>query len=256
MFDKNSFMSFYGNSKSASDCFDVISKALTDIGIFTDLTLIGALATVRTEVGRLFLPVTENALFAVRYEYRKDLGNTVWGDGVKYRGRGYIQITGKSNYINYGNKIGVDLLNNPERANEPAIASKLLSVYFKDRGCNVACDKQNWFGVRELVNGGINGLDTFLSVISQYMAKRSADIKNNNNQTNMNPQIKWVKFFTSNVAEYQTLFLYNGDNGKKTFQDDGETHQFVDAADAQAKSTQEVFIFWDNQPIGAGKLGA
>src|SRR5260221_8231731 len=156
MFTKENFMSFYNGTpyqKGASDCYDAICKALQVKGILTDLVLIGALATVRVEVGRAFLPVTENPLFALRYELRRDLGNVIMGDGVKYRGRGYLQITGHSNYSEYGLKLGIDLLTNPDLALQPSVAANILAQYFKDRDCNVACNEQNWHQVRYLVNG-------------------------------------------------------------------------------------------------------
>ncbi len=68
--------------------------------------------------------------------------------------------------------------------------------------------------------------------------------------------VKWVKFYTTGVAEYQTLHLTLNDSGKRTLQDDGETHSFTDAADAVAKSTAEVYIFWDNVPVGVGAVAA
>jgi predicted chitinase len=48
------------------------------------------------------------------YEGRKDLGNINKGDGERYKGRGIIQITGRANYKEYGDILGVDLVNNPE----------------------------------------------------------------------------------------------------------------------------------------------
>lgn len=63
--------------------------------------------------------------------------------------------------------------------------------------------------------------------------------------------IKWVKFFNTDVPEYQTYFLEG-----KMLQNDGETHEFGSSEQAQAESTSEVFIFWDGQPIGVGALTA
>lgn len=172
MFTKDKFLSFYQTEPvktSAGNCFDTISQALKDAGIYSDLVLIGALATVRVEVGRAFLPIREYAS-GVAYEGRKDLGNYVPGDGVKYAGAGYIQLTGRANYTNYGKIFGIDLVCHPELALDPVIASKILVQYFKDRGCDKACNAQNWTLVREKVNGGHNGLQDFLSVVGQYLA--------------------------------------------------------------------------------------
>ena len=168
---KDQFLSFYlgtPNEKAADECYDAISKALTEIGINSSLTLIGALSTIRTEVGRAFKPINEIAS-GDAYEGRKDLGNYIPGDGRKYKGRGYIQLTGRANYQNYGNRIGVDLVCHPELALTVDNSAKILAVYFKDRGVNVACDAKNWELVRRKVNGGLNGYDVFLLVINQYI---------------------------------------------------------------------------------------
>lgn len=249
-FTKENFLSFYKrtpNEQGASDCYDNVSKALTDLGICTDLTLIGALATVRTEVGRTFCPIIENVLSGIKYEFRKDLGNVNLGDGVKYRGRGYIQLTGRNNYHDYGLKLQVDLLNCPELALDPLISARILAQYFKDKTVNTSCDAQNWHQARELINGGYNGINIFLNVVYQYI--KVAENSNLNNKI-MTP-IKWVKFYTTSVPTYQTYWTET-----MTLQNDGETHAFVDAADAIEKSEQNVFIFWDNQPMGAGALAA
>lgn len=174
MFSKDSFMSFYKGTPSeqgAFDCYDNISKALLDTNIYTDFTLIGALATVRVECGRAFLPISESKLSGLQYEFRNDLGNTKIGDGVKYRGRGYLQLTGRNNYTKYGFSLKIDLVNNPDLALNPIMGAKILAKYFKDNAVDIACNAQNWILVRQLVNGGTNGLTTFLSVINQYISK-------------------------------------------------------------------------------------
>lgn len=168
---KSQFLNFYkGTSyeQSASQCYDIIERTLNDYGILSRLTLIGALATIRVECGRHYKSVTEYAS-GEAYNGRKDLGNIQPGDGVRYKGRGYIQITGRNNYRNYGNAIGVDLENNPELALEPENAAKILCQYFKDRGVNTACEVQNWVLVRRKINGGSNGLVEFQNIISQFL---------------------------------------------------------------------------------------
>jgi putative chitinase len=63
--------------------------------------------------------------------YGGRMGNNSPGDGYKYRGRGFIQITGKDMYKQVGNKIGVDLVSNPDLANDPAIAAKIVPAFFQ-----------------------------------------------------------------------------------------------------------------------------
>ena len=71
------------------------------------------------------------AYFNKVYDGRKNLGNTVPGDGYKYRGRGFIQITGRDMYARIGKLIGVDLIGNPDLANTPEIAAKIIPAFFK-----------------------------------------------------------------------------------------------------------------------------
>ena len=54
-------------------------------------------------------------------------------EGYKYRGRGLIQITFKANYEKYGGLAGVDIVNNPEMANDPEVATKVAVAYLKSK---------------------------------------------------------------------------------------------------------------------------
>lgn len=93
-----------------------------------------------------------------RYEGRKDLGNTKPGDGVKYHGRGIIHITGRYNYDIYGQKIGKDLINNPELAEKPDVAMLIALHYWQDRGINAKAARDDVKAVTRAINGGLNGL--------------------------------------------------------------------------------------------------
>jgi hypothetical protein len=72
------------------------------------------------------------------------LGNTQPGDGGKFIGRGYIQLTGRSNYARYGNMIGQDLIANPALLNSPAIAAEVAVKYMLDR-CKVSQSDPGYF---------------------------------------------------------------------------------------------------------------
>jgi putative chitinase len=62
--------------------------------------------------------------------YGGRMGNTAPGEGYKYRGRGFIQITGKDAYDRLGKAIGVNLVADPDLANDPVVAAKLVPAFF------------------------------------------------------------------------------------------------------------------------------
>jgi putative chitinase len=98
------------------------------------------------------------------YEGRRDLGNVNPGDGTRYRGRGWIQITGRANYAKYGKMIGLDLVNHPELAEIPENAEKLALAYWMDRVRPFAAKRGglNLINVSRAVNGNVqvpNGMD-------------------------------------------------------------------------------------------------
>jgi putative chitinase len=64
---------------------------------------------------------------------RKALGNKHPSDAVRYKGRGFIQLTGRGNYARMGKLLNVDLLNHPELAKRPDVAAKIAVAYFQDR---------------------------------------------------------------------------------------------------------------------------
>lgn len=92
------------------------------------------------------------------YEGRKDLGNIHPGDGKRYKGRGIFQLTGRTNYRNMGNRLGVDLENNPELAETPKISVLTAMEYWKSRNLNQYADRDDVDQITRLINGGDNGL--------------------------------------------------------------------------------------------------
>jgi putative chitinase len=93
------------------------------------------------------------------YEGRKDLGNTVQGDGRKFKGRGIFQLTGRANYKTFGTKLGYDLVKNPELAETPEVSVLVALEYWKDRGLNKHADNDDVETITRRINGGLNGFD-------------------------------------------------------------------------------------------------
>ena len=96
------------------------------------------------------------------------LGNTQAGDGAKYKGRGYIQITGKANYATAGQALGIDLVNNPEAAARPDVAAKVAVWYWQNRVAPYVQDFSDTRGVTKRINPGLQGLQDRQSNFQDY----------------------------------------------------------------------------------------
>jgi len=104
---------------------------------------------------------------------KQNLGNTDPGDGWRYRGRGLLQITGKTNYRNRGALLGIDLVGQPELVVDPRYALEIAAAYWKSRGCNELADADDLRGVTKQINGGFIGLperETLLNLTRQTWA--------------------------------------------------------------------------------------
>ncbi|MGB0971687.1 MAG: glycoside hydrolase family 19 protein [Mycobacterium sp.] len=92
------------------------------------------------------------------YEGRADLGNTQPGDGTRYKGRGAIQVTGRHNYTQMSEDLGVDFVNHPELAATPEYAFKTAEWYWSSRNGNAVADGGDINDITLMVNGGYHGL--------------------------------------------------------------------------------------------------
>jgi peptidoglycan L-alanyl-D-glutamate endopeptidase CwlK len=150
-----------------------VIQALDDAGLGDKDMVLMALATIRAETGN-FTPLSEfQSKFNTApggppfglYDNRKDLGNQGPPDGSSFKGRGYIQLTGRSNYQIHGAAIGLgnQLITNPALANQPDIAAKLLASFLKSKEAKIraALQRNDLRTARKLVNGGSHGLDQF-----------------------------------------------------------------------------------------------
>ena len=146
-----------------------LQQALAECGLSDRASTIAAIATIGTEVPS-FEPINEyggDSYFTKLYEGRADLGNTHAGDGARYHGRGFIQLTGRVNYRAYGQKLGVGLEANPDLALDAAVAARVLARYMRDRNLGALAAQGDWQGVRKGVNGGLNGWDRFSSLVQK-----------------------------------------------------------------------------------------
>jgi len=132
-----------------------------------------AIGTIRAETGS-FAPISEGVSqfntppggpnFAL-YDSRASLGNNQPGDGARFKGRGFVQLTGRANYQRYGQLIGLGsgLIDNPDLANDSKVAADLLACFLKDHETAIrnALSARNLAEARKQVNGGTHGLPDF-----------------------------------------------------------------------------------------------
>jgi len=91
-----------------------------------------------------------------------NLGNAEVGDGKRFKGRGPIQITGRSNYRRFGDLLGTDLVGDPARAALPELAFRIAGLFWSKKGLNELADRATRESFREItrrINGGFNGID-------------------------------------------------------------------------------------------------
>lgn len=103
----------------------------------------------------------------------KNLGNTEPGDGHAFRGRGFTQLTGRSNYAQASKALGVDLVSNPDLASDPEMAAKIATWYWESRGLGEAGRAGDVEGVTKGINGGLNGLADRKEKTAMYAAEYS-----------------------------------------------------------------------------------
>lgn len=154
----------------------LILAALKAGGMADKPMLLTALATIRAET-ESFLPVEErvsrfNTSPAGRpfdlYDHRADLGNRGQPDGEQFRGRGFVQLTGRANYTAIGKALGLPLVQEPDRTLDPGTAARILVTFLQphERSIKEALLDGDLLRIRRLVNGGSHGFgrfaDTFL----------------------------------------------------------------------------------------------
>ena len=101
------------------------------------------------------------------YANRMSNGNEASGDGWKYRGRGFIQITGKQNYTNLSTDTKIDYLKEPDKLLTEADSMISALWYWKKANCNANADLDDVRGVTKKINGGYINLDARIQHVNE-----------------------------------------------------------------------------------------
>jgi putative chitinase len=104
------------------------------------------------------------------YANRMANGNENSGDGWKYRGRGFIQITGKENYSNLSKDTKIDYVANPDLLLRESDAMISAIWFWNKKGLNSFADKDDLFTITKRINGGLNGLVDRQNKLIKYKA--------------------------------------------------------------------------------------
>lgn len=141
-----------------------------------------AFATIKHETAHIFEPIAEygNRAYFNKYDGRKSLGNTQKGDGYKFRGRGYVQITGRTNYEKFSDLLGIDLTVNPELALLISNALYILTAGMhkglftgKKLSDYITTKKKDYKNARRIINSTDN-----MNLIAGYAEKFEQILKN------------------------------------------------------------------------------
>lgn len=151
----------------------LIHDALAALSIAQTPVQIAAAATVAIETAGTFKPIREYAS-GKAYDTGRlaaRLGNTpeADGDGQLYKGRGFIQLTGRANYADYGAALGINLLGDPDLALDPHVSARILARYFRTVGVDQVALRGEWPQVRKKINGGFNHYAEFKVVVDRLL---------------------------------------------------------------------------------------
>jgi putative chitinase len=142
-----------------------LNKAMEIYGIDSRLRKAAFLAQIAFEsvelkyMEEIWGPTEAQLLYEPESELARILGNTEPGDGERFKGRGAIQITGRTNYGKYGELLGIDLIANPAIATTPQIACSTAGAYWQTNGLNELADDEDFETITRRINGGLSGYE-------------------------------------------------------------------------------------------------
>jgi len=107
-----------------------------------------------------------NKVYASRMGNRDEAS----GDGWRFRGSGWLQLTGHDNFFHAGKACGVDFVMNPDLVRTPQYAAMTAGWYWATHNCNALAEAQDWIGLTKKINGGIIGLEDRVKHTNEALA--------------------------------------------------------------------------------------
>lgn len=144
---------------------DALNSVMEKYKINTPLRVSHFLSQIAVESGELYY--NEELASGAAYEGRKSLGNTQKGDGVRFKGRGLIQLTGRANYTAFSKATGCDCINHPELVAKNPWCVEVAGWYWNSRNINAAADADAFVTVTKLINGGTNGKEARFAYLTK-----------------------------------------------------------------------------------------
>ena len=155
----------FSTSENRLKYLPYLNQYMNEYEITTLIRIWSYLSQIGHESGQL--RYSEEIASGKAYEGRKDLGNTEIGDGIWYKGRGLIQITGRFNYEKLTNYFGVDFIQEPELLKTPEWAIKSSLWFWRIKGLNEIADTGDFEKLTRRINGGLNGLKDRLEIFER-----------------------------------------------------------------------------------------
>jgi len=166
-------LTYFGVKQSLNDVYLAsLNAAMDRYEINTALRASHFMAQVLHESG--MLQYAEELASGSAYEGRQDLGNIQAGDGEKFKGRGFIQLTGRKVYLTYGAFTAQDFVDHPQLVATPQYAADsagwFWNVFKKDsagNSLNMMADTDQFLRITYFVNGGFNGVADRLRLLDR-----------------------------------------------------------------------------------------
>lgn len=150
---------------AVGEYWPLVALELERRGVTSRENWAAAIGTIAIETASTFAPVREAYWLSEAWR-RNNLRYYPW------YGRGFIQLTWEYNYQAAGDRIGVDLISDPDRAMAPTAAAAIFAWYWALARPSIppAADRRDWPEVRRQVQGGSDGLERLVTIAEQLLA--------------------------------------------------------------------------------------